>query len=63
MTFDKVKFTFVSSNLLSLAIRIYLFQITLCDEAQNGDRVHLVTEGVKIGLLEVAAEKGRSKVL
>ena len=35
----------------------------LCNDAQNCDGVRLVTEGVKIGPLEVAAEKGRSKVL
>ncbi len=63
LTFDKVKFTFVFSNLLSLARCIYLSHITLCNKAQNGDGVRLVTERVKIGLLEVAAEKGRSKVL
>jgi hypothetical protein len=44
MTFDKVKFTFVSSNLLGLPICVYLSQITLCDKAQNGDGVCLVTE-------------------
>ncbi len=63
MTFDKVKFTFVFCNLLSLARCVYLSQITLCDEAQNGDGIRLVTERIKIGPLEVAAEKGRSEVL
>jgi hypothetical protein len=63
MTFNKVKFTFVSSYLLGLGIRVYLSQITLFDKAQNGDGVCLVTERVKIGPLEVAAEKGSSKVL
>ncbi len=61
MTFNKVEFTFVSRNLLGLAIGVDLSQMTLCNKAQNGDGVCLITERVKICPLEVAAEKGRSK--
>ena len=63
MRFDKVELLLVPGNLLGIAMGIDLHQIVLCNEAQNGDRVRLVTERIKIGPLEVAAEKGRSKVL
>jgi hypothetical protein len=50
-------------NFLGLTIRIDFPKIALLNKAQNGNGICLVTQRVKIGLLEVATEKGRRKIL
>jgi hypothetical protein len=63
MRFDKVKLVFVFCNLLGITIRTDFSNIALLNEAQNGNGICLVTQRVKIGLLEVATEEGQSKIL
>ncbi len=63
MRFNKVELPFIFFNLLGIAIRTDFLKIALLNKAQNGNRICLVTQRVKIGPLEVATEEGRSKIL
>ena len=61
MRFDKVKLLLVPGKLLGIAMCIDLHQIILINEAQNGDRVCFVVQGLKVVAKEIGTEEGRSK--
>ena len=61
MRFDKVELSLVPGNLLGIAMGIDLHQIILSNEAQNGDRVRFVVQGLKVVVKEIGTEEGRSK--
>jgi len=60
MRFDKVELSLVPGNLLGIAMGIDLHQIVLSNEAQNGDRVHFVVQGLKVVVKGIDTEEGRS---
>ena len=63
MRFDKVELSLVPGNLLGIAMGIDLHQIVLSNEAQNGDRICFVVQGLKVVAKEIGTEEGRSKIL
>ncbi len=63
MGFNKVNLALIFYNLLGLAIQIDFPKIALLNKAQNVNGICLVSQRVKIGWLEVATEKGQSKIL
>jgi hypothetical protein len=62
MRFDKVELSLVPGKLLGIAMCIDLHQIVLSNEAQNGDRVRFVVQGLKVVAKAIGTEEGRSKI-
>jgi hypothetical protein len=63
MRFDKVELSLVPSNLLGIAMSIDLLQIALSNKAQNGNRICVIIQGLKVVAEEVGTKEGRSKIL
>ncbi len=63
MRINEVEFALVFRDLLSIAMGIDSGEIILGDEAQDGDRVCFVVQGIKVATGDVGGKEGRSKVL
>jgi len=62
MRFDKVELLLIPGNLLGVTMGIDLHQIVLSNEAQNGDRVHFIVQGLMVVAKKIGSEEGRSKI-
>ena len=63
MRINKIEFALVFRDLLSVTMGIDSGEIILGDEAQDGDRVCFVVQGIEIATGDVGGKEGRSKVL